>query len=623
MKKRLACLALAVLMLLPLVLSSCGDELTPEEIANANFQEAEKALTLSLWLPTDAVIDDKFNERMSAVEAAINDYLMSNNYSTKLDIVAVNEAEYNEKLSQRFAEIKEAEKTNGKAVVTADKYVNHAVKNEVTGIYEMAYPSVLNTQLDIFFIGGYSNYVTYVQGGDTYALDKFFVEGQIYQGLFKKIRGIFMDATKMNGAYHAIPNNHVYSESAQYVLINKELFEEHSDFEWSDDIDLYALQDYIAKIGSLNLTDVVPYVGTMNDIPGVVHLDKDSMIASSISEAYMDNKTGKLVYTPKFLYELDEFKKYTGFYKSLEALSCTADSLDEGKTAAVQVVTTNALGLEEYGDQYYVIETLPPFADMESMYSSMFAVSSHSANYERAMQILYLLQDNAEFRTLLQYGVEGVDYDVFTNKNDENVIRVNNTGYKMNLLYTGNCYRTYPEAGVPMSYWDSVKDFNYTVAIHPYLMLECAFAQGTVSESVMQQLNDYLALTAEKNVLIKNALESMSADDFENVFDAVKYTVSAIDTRISNAQSVLNTSVESYNAALETLNNAATDEEKEAAQAEVDRCKSDVDEKTAALEKWTDLKPYVEKFQELKTAMDSKDLDNLLKQYKTIYDSVK
>ena len=35
MKKRLVCLALALLMVLPLILASCGDELTPEEIANA------------------------------------------------------------------------------------------------------------------------------------------------------------------------------------------------------------------------------------------------------------------------------------------------------------------------------------------------------------------------------------------------------------------------------------------------------------------------------------------------------------------------------------------------------------------------------------------------------------
>ena len=623
MMKKFACLALALLMILPLVLSSCGNEMTPEEIANANFREAEKALTLSLWIPTDAVVDEKFELRLQAVEASINDYLRSNNYSTKLDIVAINEAEYNEKLTQRFAEIKEAEKTNGTAFATADKYINSAIKNELTGIYEMAYPKVLDTQLDIFFVGGYDNYITYVNNGDTYSLDKFFVEGQVYNGLFKKIRSIFMDASKVNGSYHAIPNNHVYSESAQYVLINKALYEEHAEAQWSEDIDLYALQDYIVKVGGLGLADVVPYVGTGDDIPGVVHLDKKNLISASISSGYQDSKTGKMIYTPKFLYELDEYKSYMSFYKNLKDLSFTADTLDEGKTAAVQVITTNEIELENYKDEYYVIETVPPFVDIESMYSSMFAISSHSANYERAMQILYLLQDNVEVRTMLQYGVEGVDFDIILNENEENVIRVNNTGYKMNLLYTGNCYRTYPAEGVPMSYWDSVKDFNYKVAIHPFFSYECAKIAGSFSDDDINGLNNYLGLTADKIALIKSAFEGMTAEEFANVFEAIKNSASTIEARITGAQTQLDNAVAAYEAAVEAYNNAVETEEKEAALANMEKCEQDVADKTEALNKWTNLKPYVLQFADLKTAIDSKDLSNLLKQYKALYDKVK
>ena len=51
MKKSLLCLIVAMLMLLPVLLTSCGDDMTAEDIANANFQKADKALTLSVWLP--------------------------------------------------------------------------------------------------------------------------------------------------------------------------------------------------------------------------------------------------------------------------------------------------------------------------------------------------------------------------------------------------------------------------------------------------------------------------------------------------------------------------------------------------------------------------------------------
>ena len=169
MKKMLMCFIVAMLMILPLILTSCGDELTPEEIANANFQEADKALTLSMWLPVPQVdtdgdgvkdgLDSNFSTRLNAVESAFNDFLRSNNYCTELEIVAIDEKEYYSKLNERFESVKEAEKTNGKAYLTANKYVNHAVKNETTGIFEMAYPDVLDTQLDIFFVGDFENYV--------------------------------------------------------------------------------------------------------------------------------------------------------------------------------------------------------------------------------------------------------------------------------------------------------------------------------------------------------------------------------------------------------------------------------------------------------------------------------
>ena len=402
MKKMLMCFIVAMLMILPLILTSCGDELTPEEIANANFQEADKALTLSMWLPVPQVdtdgdgvkdgLDSNFSTRLNAVESAINDFLRSNNYCTELEIVAIDEKEYYSKLNERFESVKEAEKTNGKAYLTANKYVNHAVKNETTGIFEMAYPDVLDTQLDIFFVGDYENYVKYINSGDTYELNSFFTEGQVYNGLFKKIRSLFMDAVKVNNKYYAIPNNHVYADNGQYILVSKELYDANAGAEWNDSLGLVDLKEYIEAVGALGLENVVPFVGTANDIPGVIFLDKDNLVASAASKSY----------EPNYLYDLSEYKTYMSFYKSLSAQSFAYDSLEKGKTAAVQVVSCSPLSLADYAEEYYIIETLPPFASVETLYSSMFAISSHSANFERSMQILYLLQTNDEVRTLLQ-----------------------------------------------------------------------------------------------------------------------------------------------------------------------------------------------------------------------------
>ena len=448
---------MTIIMVLPLILTSCGDDKTAEEIANENFQEADKALTLSVWLPAPKV-DSNFEAHLDAVEAAINDILRSGNYCTELEFHVFSEDTYYDELTAKFASIKETEKTNGMANITANKYVNHAVKNPETGIYEMAYPDVLNTQLDIFFVGGYSNYYSYIASGDTYALNEFFTEGQVFNGLFKRIRNVFMSAMIVDGKYHAIPNNHVYAENGQYVLVNKDLFDSNANVAWNDSFGLYDLKEYIESIGALNLENVVPFVGTTEDIPGVVYLDKESLIAGSIANGTVD-ANGNLSCEPDFLYNLNEYVDYISFYKELSEKSYVSNSLADGEKAAVRIVNGTSLSLAEYADDYYMIETVPAYADIETMYSSMFAISSHSADYKRAMQILYLFQDNTEIRTLLQYGIKDVDYTV-AGAGDEAIVNKNDTGYDMNLLYTGNCYRTYPDNGMPLEYWDSVKDFN-------------------------------------------------------------------------------------------------------------------------------------------------------------------
>ncbi len=622
MKKRLLCLIVSILMILPIVLTSCGDDMTPEEIANANFQKADKALTLSLWLPTDAVIDDRFNARLAAVEASINDYLRSNNYSTELEIVAINENEYYEKLTKRFDEIKENEKTNGKAYLTADKYVNHAVINEETQIYEMAYPDVLDTQLDIFFVGGYDNFVTYVKGGDTYSLNEFFTEGKIYNGLFKKIRSIFMDSTKIDDKYYAIPNNHDFSVNGQYILVNKELFDAHSDIKWDDSLNLFSLQDYIIKIGDSNIENVVPYIGTADDVPGIVYLDKESSVAGSIASAEKDSDTGALVFEPKYVYELDEYKEYWKLYKNLTEKSYASSALEDGKTAAVQVVSANPLTLKEYEDSHYIIESVPTYAGIDSVYSSMFAISSHSADYERSMQILYLLQDNETIRTLLQYGIEDVDY-VFTGSGDEKVLHAKDSGYKMNILYTGNCYRTYPDNGSPMSYWDEIKALNLQLTMHPFIKLEAALIRGDISEEKLQQLAENLSVVTSADKQIKEAFSSMSLEDFENVYTALSYTLSQVELRIERAQEAVTEATTVLSEARAKLEAAATEEEVEAATADVEAAEQALAEKQETLNMWTNRKVYVEKFAALSELVNSDAREDLLDLYESVYKSTK
>ena len=588
-------------MVLPLLLASCGDDMTAEEIANANFQKADKALTLSVWLPVkptidsdgDGVldaIDSRFfgtkeeKGRLDMVEDAINDYLVSNNYSTKLDFVVYTENEYYEKLTEKFAEIKELEKTNGTAKLKADKYVNHAEKDKDTGLFKLAYPSVLDQQLDIFFVGGYDNYTSYIESGDTYALDKFFTEGQTYNGLFKMIRSVFMDATKIDGSYYGIPNNHIYSEKGQYVLVDKALYDQYAGVKWDDTYTLLGLESYINKIGDSALDGVIPYCGTKDDVPGVIYLDKDNLIAATINDATTNEETGKTTFYTMYLPTYQGYLDYLTFLYGLEEKGYVSDSASSGRIA-VRVFNGNLVDIENK-DDYYIIETIPPYASIESVFSSMFAISSHSANYDRAMTILKLFYENDTLRTLLQYGVEDVDYKL-SNVNGENVIYAKDSGYKMDLLYTGNCYRTYPAEGVPMSYWDNVKDYNLDTELHPFFWYQLKMQNNEFSESAMEKLNAIYEILGDANSKAKLGIDAMDSSIFSEWQNGRKPT--AYKRLIDTANNELNEAKTAFNEAKAAYDSATTQEAKDAAMQAMQEQQAIIDDRVAQINTYTNV----------------------------------
>ena len=192
MKKRFLCLILALVMVIPFVLASCGeseDDKMKEIILGGDGAEIDRALTLSIWLPTDAITikgqtadlgqmtqQNKlelqknypdvydFLKRVDAVEDAINKILISRNYYTNIDIVPVNNEYYEEALAERFAKMDEATNPfdmNAKGDSSA--YQNEVVEEYIGNkkLYNLLYRPVDENQLDIFLIRDYGEYSGY------------------------------------------------------------------------------------------------------------------------------------------------------------------------------------------------------------------------------------------------------------------------------------------------------------------------------------------------------------------------------------------------------------------------------------------------------------------------------
>ncbi|MBO5327379.1 MAG: hypothetical protein J6A84_04595, partial [Clostridia bacterium] len=99
----------------------------------------------------------------------------------------------------------------------------------------------------------------------------------------------------------------------------------------------------------------------------------------------------------------------------------------------------------------------------------------------RAMEILTHLNTNAEFRNLLQYGVEDENYTLSTvTLTDENgvetdlhyVVETEKNVYKMDVRKTGNMFLAYPDSAEAVLEWEYGKQQNLEASTYPTLALK-------------------------------------------------------------------------------------------------------------------------------------------------------
>ncbi len=150
-----------------------------------------------------------------------------------------------------------------------------------------------------------------------------------------------------------------------------------------------------------------------------------------------------------------------------------ADAInDPTKKFAAAVVKGGADLAATYGDEYHLITLEYPRAKSEELCQNLFSVSSATKNLKRSMQIITYLNTNSDFRNLLQYGIEGVNYRVVNitdgGKTYPTVERLNDY-YQMDIYKTGNLFIAYPETNMDYKAWDYGKLQNADAKFDPML----------------------------------------------------------------------------------------------------------------------------------------------------------
>lgn len=477
MNKRLISLLLCLFTALALLLTGCAES-TDDEISNEITKaEAQGATTMTMWVVSEKAVDD---DTCAEITEAIN-ALTQTNHKVKLVIKYFTGDEYYEELSKTI-----------NAYTDTYSIVNSVVKDDLNvdadGLYHEIYPALQENQVDIVYIGDLygADGELVMSGADMYAdmVSKGWlanVKKNLDSGSAAKIRE-YVSPMLLNGvvngdAVYAIPNNAVIGEYT-YMLLNKELVDRYSINGYFNKgmIDGFYNQ-YVYQFLNMILADsknngkVLPVDATYEDCLALLAnywsvdseeftvngdvlslfgtLDKDLEKLSRGetvvgAESLFANKDFVSAYLQlnKFRLEEDVFFRTEG-NKDVDYEDTAIKFL---KADLKELTVQNGTPYYYDGDEcYYALPVAYPTVTEEALYSNMFGVCSYNSAdmVSRCMEIITDLNTDAELRNLLQYGVEGEQYNVV----DDQIVRTEKgKAYAMNLYATGNAFIATPEA---------------------------------------------------------------------------------------------------------------------------------------------------------------------------------
>lgn len=471
MKKKLLALILCLIMVLPTaLLVGCAKE--EEDDKGDPITEAPRTTkSYVMWVIAEEGMDE---EQADAVEAAINKILKSK-FKTRLDIKYVSEDEYYEKLEAEIEAMRADQAAKNEIETDPIDEEEESDTEEETiinenGFLEYKYPAFEEHQVDIFFLSGYDKYTEYIDNGWLCALDL-----KLDTGSNKKLDDyinyqLLKAMTLVDGSTYAIPNNRVIGEYT-YLLLRKDLMDKYY-YGVSDITSIVDAEEFLNDVKKYE-TDYDPIAYDSYREPTRVHywsIDADtakndptkfSLIGTtySASASYKFDKSNKGTATSVMLpfsslFTDSSYRNQLLKLKYYDSYGYYADK-DSTKDYALSIVKGGAELAAQYSDEYYVKVIDYPRASTEDVFGSMFAVSETENGRDenevaRLMEVITYLNTNSDFRNLLQYGIENINY---TLNSDGTITRTEKNGYYMDINKTGNVFVAYPEEGMSADAW--------------------------------------------------------------------------------------------------------------------------------------------------------------------------
>jgi hypothetical protein len=197
------------------------------------------------------------------------------------------------------------------------------------------------------------------------------------------------------------------------------------------------------------------------------------------------------------------------------------ETLAENEKFAVGFLKGNEYDIREYTEDYEVIVCETPRFTPKTVFDNMFGVSAYSkTNVDRNMEIITAINTNPELKNILQYGIEGVHYEI--DPKTGMLSRLNDK-YLMDNNKTGNVFIAHPEEGITPEYMEIAKKQNVAAELYP-----CAGFNKTVLTDKLGP--DFITKANEFTATYKAKLDACkSVADIEAVFAEV-----SADTQLRN-----------------------------------------------------------------------------------------
>jgi len=490
MKRRLFAIMLALAMLCPMVLTGCGGGAEPTETGDAALKDEtiRETVSITMWVVTDKKTTE---EAQAAVEEAFNEITKSS-FTTYVDLVFCTADEYKAKLDQKFAEIDERIANGGsKRPATTETGEQYEVND--LGVTVLKYPEIYENQIDIVYITGIDQLNSLVQADRLVSLNEAISDTGASKILRDVIPDQFFKYTKIkdkmgNEKTFAIPNNRIVGDYT-YLLVHKDFVTGDANGDGSitgdeikptyvnfDNITSFNECKPIIEYIKANKTDFVPILERFEN-PYIHYWSEDgsfSLLASRVdpsrdfstnawdNKLVMNNVFGISASVAENATYFTDFELLMKKYEVGNYFATDVEATKKAQNFGVGVIKGDSSVVDQYKENYYIKVLSNPELNDNNIFTSFYGVTNYSINTERALEVITMLNTNSELRNTLQYGVEGVHYEL----DEKGRVERFNNDYIMDINTTGNVFIAYPEEDMPDDAWERGVAANLDIKVN-------------------------------------------------------------------------------------------------------------------------------------------------------------